>query len=105
VPVLGPIKQLPPRYSAVRQGGERLYARARRGEETEALPRDVVVHEITLVRWMAPRLRLRVRCGAGTYIRSLARDIGAELGVGGYLHALRRTTSGTFSARECLPLE
>jgi tRNA pseudouridine55 synthase len=100
----GPIRQVPPRYAAVRQGGEKLYVRARRGEAVQAEPRTVLVHEITVRYWEPPRLRLWVRCAAGTYIRSLARDIGAALGVGGYLHALRRTRSGSFPVTECVPL-
>ena len=102
---LGTIQQVPPRYSAVRRGGKKLYVLARRGEVVEPEPREVVVYGIVLERWECPRLRLHVRCGAGTYIRSLARDIGAALAVGGYLHALRRTQSGTFTIAECARLD
>jgi tRNA pseudouridine55 synthase len=62
------------------------------------------VERIEVLDWEAPRLRLRVTCGAGTYVRSLARDIGAVLGTGGYLHALRRIASGTFGLDEAVPL-
>lgn len=102
---LGVIQQAPPRYAAVRKGGEKLYVLARRGEEVKIDPREVTIHEIAVEAWNPPVLRLRVRCGSGTYIRSLARDIGAALGVGGYLHALRRTVSGSFHARHCAALD
>ncbi len=102
---VGEIEQVPPRYAAVRKGGERLYVLARRGEIFEPEPRRVVVERIDVLSWEAPRLRLRVICGAGTYIRSLARDIGDVLDTGGYLHALRRTGSGTIGLEEAMPLD
>jgi tRNA pseudouridine(55) synthase len=102
---LGEIDQVPPAYAAVRQGGQRLYVLARKGVEVERSSRRVRIDDIALIGWEPPRLRLRVRCGAGTYIRSLARDIGSTLGVGGYLHALRRTRSGSFTLLDSVPLE
>jgi tRNA pseudouridine55 synthase len=101
----GVIQQAPPRYAAVRKDGEKLYVLARRGEEVEIESREVTIHAIAVEEWNPPALRLRVRCGSGTYIRSLARDIGAALGAGGYLHALRRTVSGSFDARHCAALD
>lgn len=101
----GDIDQIPPAYSAVRQGGQKLYTLARKGVEVEAPARRVTISGIRLVSWSAPRLRLHVQCGSGTYIRSLARDIGADLGVGGYLHALRRVRSGTFGLEECRTMD
>ena len=97
----GELNQVPPAYAAVRHGGEKLYALARKGVTVQPEPRRVVVHSIDLVSWLPPRARLRIHCGPGTYVRSLARDIGTTLGVGGYLHALRRTMSGTFSVAQC----
>lgn len=102
---IGAIEQVPPRYAAVRKGGERLYVLARRGETVEREPRRVSIERIEVLSWEPPRLRLRVVCGTGTYIRSLARDIGEVLGTGGYLHALRRTHSGTIGLGETVPLE
>lgn len=102
---IGTISQVPPAYAAVRQGGKKLYVLARRGETVDVDAREVVLHQIVVEQWQCPRVRLRVRCGAGTYIRALARDIGAALRVGAYLHALRRTRSGSFSWAECAPLE
>ncbi len=100
----GELKQVPPAYAAVRHGGEKLYALARKGVTVQPEPRRVMVHSIDLVSWQTPRARLRIHCGSGTYIRSLARDIGNTLGVGGYLQALRRTVSGTFSVAECMTM-
>jgi tRNA pseudouridine55 synthase len=101
----GEIQQVPPRYAAVRKGGERLYVLARRGESVEPEPRRVTVERIDVLAWEPPRLRLRVTCGAGTYIRSLARDVGEALGTGGYLHALRRVSSGSIGGEEAVTLE
>jgi tRNA pseudouridine55 synthase len=101
----GTISQVPPRYAAIRHQGQKLYQLARQGVDVEPEPRQVTIHAIDLRCWEPPRLRLRISCGSGTYIRSLARDIGAALGVGAYLHALRRTMSGAFSVTECRRLE
>jgi tRNA pseudouridine55 synthase len=100
----GEIAQVPPMYAAVRKGGERLYVLARRGETVEREPRRVTIHAIEVISWEPPRLRLRVGCSAGTYIRSLARDVGEALGTGAYLHALRRTRSGTIGIGESVLL-
>jgi tRNA pseudouridine55 synthase len=101
----GEFDQVPPAYSAVRQGGERLYKLVRRGEDVSPRPRRVVIHEIALELVDLPRLRMVVRCGSGTYIRALARDVGDALGTGGHLCALRRISSGSFVVDEAVSIE
>lgn len=91
----GEIEQIPPMYSAIKQGGEKLYAIARRGEVIERLPRRVWL-QTHLIRYSAPYAEIAVECSHGTYIRSLARDLGNALGVGGFLAGLRRLASGSF---------
>ena len=86
----GHIRQRAPIYSALKQGGEPLYVKARRGEAIEAPERDVHVQSIEVLEQQPERLRLRVTCGSGTYIRSLARDLGEALGCGAHITALRR---------------
>ena len=86
----GPITQRAPIYSALKQGGEPLYAKARRGEQIEAPAREVVVHALELLGRDGPRLRLHVECGSGTYVRSLVRDLGEALGCGAHVEVLRR---------------
>lgn len=89
-PLRGRIVQVPPAYSALKQGGERLYLKARRGEAVEAPPREVEVHRLELLSRTADTLLLEVECGSGTYVRSLAVDLGEALGCGAHLAALRR---------------
>jgi tRNA pseudouridine55 synthase len=101
---LGDIEQVPPAYSAAKVAGRRAYDLARRGEQTELGPRRVRVHGIDLLGYEYPRLELEVRCGKGTYIRSLARDLGLRLGCGAYVETLRRTRVGPFAAAEALDL-
>lgn len=93
---LGEIDQIPPQFSAKKVDGERMYRRARRGEITELPPVRVSVRELEMVEFDLPRIRLRVVCSSGTYIRALARDIGEVLGVGAHLDDLRRTAVGAF---------
>lgn len=100
---IGRIMQAPPAHSAVWVGGERAYARARRGETVEPTERAVEVHAIDVLEYDWPRLVIDVRCGRGTYIRSLARDIGRALGVGGMLRALRRAAVGEFGVEQATP--
>lgn len=92
----GEILQTPPIHSAMRLGGKRAYELARRGREVALKPRAVRIDSIEVLDYEWPRLSLRIVCGRGTYIRSLARDIGAALGVGGCLTMLRRTAIGAF---------
>ena len=91
IPLRGRIVQVPPVYSALKQGGVALYKRARRGEDVKAPPREVQVYRLELVSREGELLRLQVECGSGTYVRSLARDLGERLGCGAHLTALRRT--------------
>ena len=86
----GHITQVPPVYSALKQGGVPLYKRARRGEAVEAPPREVDVFHFDLLENTGDKLRLHVECGSGTYVRSLVRDLGEALGCGAHLTALRR---------------
>ncbi|MFN2593742.1 MAG: tRNA pseudouridine(55) synthase TruB [Actinomycetota bacterium] len=104
----GDISQVPPMVSAVKIGGERLYRKARRGEEIERPSRPVHVYSLDLVTWQEgprPRATFEVACSAGTYVRTLVSDIGVELGCGAHLAALRRTASGGFSLDEAVPLD
>ncbi len=103
----GEILQRPPAVSAVHVGGERAYARARRGEVVELPPRPVTIHSLQLLGWdpTEARLELEVRCSAGTYIRSLARDLGEHLGCGAALARLRRTETLGFDLSTAVDLE
>ncbi|HLF48780.1 MAG TPA: tRNA pseudouridine(55) synthase TruB [Methylomirabilota bacterium] len=102
-PFVGTIQQVPPMYSALRRGGRRLYELAREGVEVEREPRAVTIHSILLERLSLPDFVIRVRCGKGTYIRSLAADIGARLGSGGALAALVRTRVGPYALEQAVP--
>ena len=92
----GPIDQLPPMYSAVKHQGERLYKLARQGIEVERQTRTVTIHALDLLDLALPELELDVHCSKGTYVRTLAEDIGAMLGCGGHVIALRRTGVGPY---------
>ena len=92
----GEIEQVPPMHSALKHKGTPLYRLARRGEEVERAPRNVRISQLELLECAPPRLVLRVVCSKGTYIRTLAEDIGEALGCGAHLAALRRTGSGRF---------
>jgi tRNA pseudouridine55 synthase len=102
---LGEIDQVPPVYSATKVTGQRAYQLARAGEDVELTARRVRIDGIDVLRYQYPLLELEVRCGKGTYIRSLARDIGERLGCGGYVAVLRRTRVGPFRAEEGLTLD
>lgn len=97
--------QRPPPYSAKKVKGEAAYARARRGEEVVLEPVSVTIHEIGLVRVELPEVEFRVTCSTGTYVRALARDLGARLNVGAHLTALRRMAIGPFRVDRSLPPE
>ena len=96
----GTIMQKPPVYSALKKDGKRLYTYARKGVEVEIEPRPVVIHNITIKEISLPYLTLEVVCGKGTYIRSLAHDLGLELNSRAHLSALVRTHSGGFSVQD-----
>lgn len=96
-PFLGVIRQVPPMFSALRKGGKRLYELARQGVEVEREPREVVVHSIRLESVALPDFVIRVRCGKGTYVRTLAADAGAALGCGAVLAGLVRTRVGPYA--------
>lgn len=97
-PLRGQLQQRAPVYSALKQGGEPLYAKARRGEVIDAPVREVVVHRFDLIDRDGPRLRLHVECGSGTYVRSLVRDLGEALGCGAHVAMLRREWVEPFRA-------
>jgi tRNA pseudouridine55 synthase len=101
-----PIEQVPPMYSALKRDGRPLYSYARAGQTVERAARKVTIHELEMVAFEAPdRARLRIRCSKGTYIRSLAADLGTRLGVGAHLTELRRTASGPFRIEQAITLE
>jgi len=102
---VGPIMQTPPAFSAMMVGGQRAYKLARAGRAPTMEPRPVVVHSIDLSAYDWPIASLDIRCGRGVYIRSLARDLGAALGVGGMLHSLRRTAVGPFGIDRAVRLD
>ena len=101
----GELDQLPPIYSAKKVDGERMYAAARRGEEVQRKPVRVTVYTAELIRFDAPLVELTVDCSSGTYIRSIARDVGEALGVGGHLTELRRTRVGRFDLARAVTLD
>jgi len=101
----GDLLQRPPAYSAIKVDGKRAYAIARAGEVVELRSRPVTVHELRLTRVAADRLGIEVHCGPGTYVRSIARDIGELVGCGAHLSALRRTAVGNVTLRDATTLE
>ena len=102
---LGDQDQIPPMYSAIKQGGVRLYDRARAGEEVERAPRKIRIDRLELLAFEPPRFRIAIACSKGTYIRSLVADIGAALAVGAHLAELRRTRSGRFALDQAVTLD
>jgi tRNA pseudouridine55 synthase len=100
---VGEIDQVPPMYSALHAGGRRLHELARAGIEIERTPRRVRVHAFELLEWTPPRLRVRVACGSGTYVRSLAADLGEALGCGAHVEALERTRVGALLVEDAVP--
>jgi len=105
IPFQGTIMQVPPQVSALRQDGQRSYDRARRGEQFELPARPATYHQVLLVRQSGSSATLRVACGPGTYIRSLARDLGESLGCGAVLRFLLRLQSGDFHLPQAIRLE
>ncbi|MBT3315481.1 MAG: tRNA pseudouridine(55) synthase TruB [Anaerolineae bacterium] len=100
----GEVEQTPPAYSAVKVNGRKAYDMARKGEEVELEPRMIQVHHLEVLEWATPEVVVDVHCSSGTYIRSLANDLGEVLGCGAYLVGLRRTKNGRFSLRDAVPL-
>ena len=100
----GEVEQTPPAYSAVKINGRKAYEMARKGEEVEIEPRMIQVHHLEVLEWATPEVVVDVHCSSGTYIRSLANDLGEVLGCGAYLVGLRRTKNGRFSLRDAVPL-
>ncbi len=94
---LGPQRQIPPMYSAKKIGGKKLYELARKGMEVERKPAEIVIERLTLDAYAPPHFTFTVLCSSGTYVRTLAHDIGAAVGTGAYLEALRRTAVGGYS--------
>ncbi len=101
---VGEIEQVPPPYSAIKVQGRRAYDMARKGEEVELAPRKIKVYNLDLLEWAPPEAVIDVYCSSGTYVRSLAHDMGEDLGCGAHLIGLRRTKSGRFSLRDAVPL-
>jgi tRNA pseudouridine55 synthase len=101
----GNIAQRPPLFSACKVDGKRAYDLARGGSDMELAPKQIRIDQIELLSFELPKIRIRVVCGKGTYIRSLARDIGEALGSGAYLTALARTRIGEYKLEECINIE
>jgi tRNA pseudouridine55 synthase len=101
----GPIRQVPPMHSALKKNGKALYEYAREGIEVERAARDVVIHALAISPLSAHEIRIQASVSKGTYIRTLAEDIGEALGCGAHLSALRRTATGNFEAYQCVTLE
>ncbi len=101
---VGEIEQTPPAYSAVKVKGKRAYDMARKGEEIKLEARKIQVFNLEVLEWAPPEVVIDAHCSSGTYVRSLANDVGNALGCGAYLVGLRRTKSGQFSLRDATPL-
>jgi tRNA pseudouridine55 synthase len=101
---VGEMEQVPPPYSAVKVKGRKAYEMARKGEEVELEPRTINVYSLEVLEWAPPEAVVDVYCSSGTYVRSLAHDLGKELGTGAHLVGLRRTKSGRFTLRDAVPL-
>lgn len=100
VQFIGKIEQIPPQYSAIKIKGKTAYSLARIGEKIELKSRLIEIKNIEIIKYSWPYLELKVVCGSGVYIRSLARDLGEKLNVGGYLYSLERTRVGQFTKKE-----
>lgn len=101
---VGEIEQVPPSYSAVKVKGKKAYEMARKGEDVELDARKIQVYSLEVLEWAPPEVVIDVYCSSGTYVRSLANDLGEELGTGAHLIGLRRTKSGRFTLRDAVPL-
>lgn len=101
----GVISQIPPMYSALKVNGQKLYDLARAGKEVERAPRTIEIKELTCLSMEGSRVRLRVHCSKGTYIRTLCKNIGEALGCGGCMEALCRTSAGAYGIDSAVPLQ
>lgn len=101
---VGEIEQVPPPFSAVKVKGKKAYEMAREGEEVDLTPRKIHVYSLEVLEWAPPEVVIDVYCSSGTYVRSLANDLGNRLGCGAHLVGLRRTKSGRFTLRDAVPL-
>lgn len=101
----GRILQTPPIHSAIKVNGKRVYELARKGKDVKLEPRPITIREFAITNFQLPVLTFRVVCSTGTYIRSLANDLGATLGCGGYLSSLRRTRIGEFKVEDAMGIE
>jgi tRNA pseudouridine55 synthase len=99
---VGKLHQVPPAYSAVKYQGKRAYVLARKGQAVELKAREIIVHSLEVLSMSLPKITVRIRCSGGTYIRSLASDLGNALGAGAHLQSLRRIKSGPFDVEEAL---
>lgn len=105
VPLRGAIQQIPPAFAAVKVGGRTAYSRARAGETFELAAREVQVHRLEMTDWNPPDARLLIVCGSGTYVRSIARDLGRALGSAAHLAALRRLAIGALDVADAIGIE
>lgn len=101
----GDIEQMPPAHSAIKKGGKRAYEYARAGQEIKLDPRPITISEFEITKIELPEIHFRVACSTGTYIRSLAHDMGQALGCGGYLQELRRTKIGEYHAADAATVQ
>ena len=104
-PLRGAIQQVPPAYSAVKVGGRRAYSRARSGETVALAAREVQVHRIEMTDWNPPDARLLIVCSSGTYVRSIARDLGLSVGSAAHLAALRRLAIGALDIADAIGID
>lgn len=102
---VGVIQQIPPMYSAIRVDGKRMYLQARKGKTVELIPREVTVSSFEITHLDLPAIGFRIVCSKGTYIRSLVRDLGKQVGAGAYLETLRRTRIGDFEVKDAQTIE
>ncbi|MBE2201413.1 MAG: tRNA pseudouridine(55) synthase TruB [Anaerolinea sp.] len=100
----GTVQQLPPMYSAVKKNGQPLYKLARQGVEVERPLRTITIYQLDVQQWQPPHLHITLTCSSGTYVRSLAHDLGEALGCGGYVASLQRTQVGAFTLDKAIPL-
>jgi len=102
---VGDVKQIPPIYSAIKIDGERAYKKARKGEKVEIKSRIITIYSFELTEINLPKVKFKINCSKGTYIRTLANDFGIAAGVGAYLSELRRTKIGEYSVNDALSID